>query len=80
MDNPLFVDIVKANLKINKLIILQLFVEVKDIMYKKFLSTCIDADNVDNDTQTFQQNYQDIKKLMNLSCVGWNNLKEKLVL
>ena len=40
----------------------------------------MDADNVETHMHTLKQKYQDIKKVMNLSGVGWNDMEKMLML
>ncbi|KAH7672048.1 Myb/SANT-like domain-containing protein [Dioscorea alata] len=83
MDNvliPLLADMARSGLKVDKSFKRQAFVEAANVVNSRFPAACMDADNVENQMRTLKQKYQDIKKLMNLSGVGWNDTEKKLVL
>ncbi|KAH7681900.1 Myb/SANT-like domain-containing protein [Dioscorea alata] len=83
MDNvliPLLADMARSGIKVDKSFKRQAFVEAANVVNNRFPAACMDADNVENHMRTLKQKYQDIKKLMNLSGVGWNDTEKKLVL
>ncbi|KAH7668768.1 hypothetical protein IHE45_11G033300 [Dioscorea alata] len=61
----------RSGMKVNKSFKRQAFVEVANIVNGKFPTASMDADN---------QKYQEIKKLMNFSGMGWNDTEKMLVL
>ncbi|XP_039134245.1 uncharacterized protein LOC120271639 [Dioscorea cayenensis subsp. rotundata] len=73
-------DMARSGLKVDKSFKHQAFVEAANVMNSRFLTACMDADNVENHMCTLKQKYQDIKKHLNLSGVGWNDTEKKLVL
>ncbi|KAJ0963392.1 hypothetical protein J5N97_028514 [Dioscorea zingiberensis] len=77
---PCLADLAKAGLKVNKSFKRQAFVEAANLVNRRFPLACMDANNVENHMRTLKQKYQDIKKLMNLNGVGWNNTRKMLVL
>ncbi|KAM0951967.1 putative peptidylprolyl isomerase [Dioscorea sansibarensis] len=83
MDNvliPLLADMARSGLKVDKSFKRQAFVEAANIVNSKYPAACVDADNVENHMHTLKQKYQDIKKLMNLNGIGWNDSEQVLVL
>ncbi|XP_039125510.1 uncharacterized protein LOC120261626 [Dioscorea cayenensis subsp. rotundata] len=83
MDNvliPLLADMARSGLKVDKSFKRQAFVDAANVVNSRFPTASMDADNVENHMRTLKQKYQDIKKLMNLSGVGWNDTEKKLVL
>ncbi|XP_039146821.1 uncharacterized protein LOC120284067 [Dioscorea cayenensis subsp. rotundata] len=83
MDNvliPLLADMTRTGLKVDKSFKHQAFVEATNVVNARFPTACMDAENMENHMSTLKQKYQDIKKLMNLSGVGWNDESKMLVL
>ncbi|KAH7672047.1 Myb/SANT-like domain-containing protein [Dioscorea alata] len=83
MDNvlrPLLADMARSGLKVDKSFKRQAFVEAANVVNSRFPAACMDAENVENHMRTLKQKYQDIKKLMNLSGVGWNDESKMLIL
>ncbi|XP_039138730.1 uncharacterized protein LOC120276054 [Dioscorea cayenensis subsp. rotundata] len=70
----------RSGMKVDKSFKRQGFVEAANIVNGRFPTASIDADNVENHMCTLKQKYQEIKKLMNLSGVGWNDTEKMLVL
>ncbi|KAH7650997.1 ArsR-like helix-turn-helix domain-containing protein [Dioscorea alata] len=68
---------VRSGLKVDKSFKRQAL--AANVMNSRFSAACMDADNVENHMRTLKQKYQDIKKLMNLRGVGWNDTEKKLV-
>ncbi|KAJ0975394.1 hypothetical protein J5N97_017359 [Dioscorea zingiberensis] len=70
-----------AGLKVDKSFKRQAFVEAATIINKSFtLPANMDVDNVENNMRTIKQRYQELKKVMDLSGVGWNDEKKMFVL
>ncbi|XP_039146793.1 uncharacterized protein LOC120284034 [Dioscorea cayenensis subsp. rotundata] len=70
----------KSGLKVDKSFKCKAFIEAGNVVNNRFPNACMDADNVENHMHKLKQKYQDIKKLMNLSGVGWNDWEKMLVL
>ncbi|XP_039141289.1 uncharacterized protein LOC120278613 [Dioscorea cayenensis subsp. rotundata] len=70
----------RNDMKVDKSFKRQTFVEVANIVNGRFPTTSMDAYNVKNHIRTLKQKYQEIKKLMNLSGVSWNDTEKMLVL
>ncbi|KAJ0968767.1 hypothetical protein J5N97_021644 [Dioscorea zingiberensis] len=64
----------RAGLKVDKSFKRRAFFEVATVINWSFtLSANMDADNVENHMRTIKQRYQELKKVMELSGVGWND-------
>ncbi|KAJ0962381.1 hypothetical protein J5N97_030209 [Dioscorea zingiberensis] len=70
----------KARLKVDKSFKGQVFIEVRNIVINNFPAASMDADNVENHMRTMKQKYQEIKKVLGLSGVGWNEELKIIVL
>ncbi|KAJ0969553.1 hypothetical protein J5N97_022430 [Dioscorea zingiberensis] len=71
----------RAGLKMDKSFKRQAFVEVATIINRSFtLPANMDTDKVENHMRTIKQCYQELKKVMDLSGVGWNDEKKMFVL
>ncbi|KAJ0961193.1 hypothetical protein J5N97_000836 [Dioscorea zingiberensis] len=71
----------RTKLKVDKSFKRQAVVEAAIVINRSFiLSANMDADNVENHMRPIKQHYQDLKKVMDLSGVGWNDKKKMFIL
>ncbi|KAJ0970074.1 hypothetical protein J5N97_022951 [Dioscorea zingiberensis] len=78
---PFLAEMARAGLKVDKSFKRQAFVEAATVINRSFtLPANMDADNVENHMRTIKQRYQELKKVMDLSGVGWYGEKKMFVL